>query len=280
MRDSERYGGGRDGDGRDGDERYGVDMTVGVPQRLTEALDVDPGSPEARAVELLSAAAPYQEAVGRKQRVWSAIEHPPARRPAWLLRPAVIAAVLIGGGAIGRAAVGHWPEWVIRAYQGLVVRPPPATTLALAESQRRPTGRRAGDKPSAPLAPSAPPVLVPAPAAAGETEPARRPVEMASPRARRAAPTGEETAPVLAAMRALRRDHDPARARGLLAGYLARYPSGALAEEALAMSIEAAVAHHDGDAGLLARRYLRLYPAGPFTQLARSAQATPTSPAP
>jgi hypothetical protein len=58
------------------------------------------------------------------------------------------------------------------------------------------------------------------------------------------------------------------RARALLARYLGRHPNGALAEEALALSIEAAVAHHDGDAAALGARYLQRYPAGPFRALA------------
>ena len=73
-------------------------------------------------------------------------------------------------------------------------------------------------------------------------------------------------------MRALRLDHDPVRARTLLARYLERRPNGALAEEALALTIEAAVAHHDGDAAALGARYLRRYPAGPFTELALRAK--------
>ena len=73
-------------------------------------------------------------------------------------------------------------------------------------------------------------------------------------------------------MRALRLDHNPVRARALLATYLERHPNGALAEEALALTIEAAVAHHDGDAAALGARYLRRYPAGPFRALALRAQ--------
>jgi outer membrane protein assembly factor BamD (BamD/ComL family) len=70
-------------------------------------------------------------------------------------------------------------------------------------------------------------------------------------------------------MRALRRDHNPARARALLESYLGEHPSGALAEEALAMSIEAALARQDvADAHRLAARYVRLYPTGPFHVMA------------
>ena len=75
-------------------------------------------------------------------------------------------------------------------------------------------------------------------------------------------------------MRALRVEHNPVRARGLLARYLAEHPSGNLAEEALALSIEAALAHHDVDVVALANRYLRLYPHGSFAALARQALAS------
>ena len=76
---------------------------------------------------------------------------------------------------------------------------------------------------------------------------------------------------MLGGMRALRLDHNPVRARALLTRYLAAHPNGALAEDALALSIEAAVAHHDADASALARGYLRRYPSGPFSALAQEA---------
>jgi len=78
---------------------------------------------------------------------------------------------------------------------------------------------------------------------------------------------------VLAAVRALRRDHNPVRARALLNVYLSAHPDGALVEEALAISIEAAVANRDADANILAIRYLRVYPGGPFHGLAERALA-------
>ena len=70
------------------------------------------------------------------------------------------------------------------------------------------------------------------------------------------------------------------RARALLARYLGRHPNGALAEEALALSIEAAVAHHDADAAALGARYLQRYPAGPFRPwpFRPSAERRPASP--
>ena len=82
----------------------------------------------------------------------------------------------------------------------------------------------------------------------------------------------EDPRMVIEGMRALRSEENPVRARGLLAQYLERHPDGPLAEEALALSIEAAVAHRDADARDLGARYLRRYPAGRFTALALRAQ--------
>jgi hypothetical protein len=82
----------------------------------------------------------------------------------------------------------------------------------------------------------------------------------------------QDTQAVLEGMRALRLDRNPVRARELLARYLDRHPTGALAEEALALSIEAAITHRDTDTGALAAHYLQRYPAGPFSALAREAQ--------
>jgi outer membrane protein assembly factor BamD (BamD/ComL family) len=49
-----------------------------------------------------------------------------------------------------------------------------------------------------------------------------------------------------------------------LSSYLDQHPQGELAEEARVMLIEAAVAHHDGDAAALAARFFKLHPRSPF----------------
>jgi hypothetical protein len=91
-----------------------------------------------------------------------------------------------------------------------------------------------------------------------------------------AAPPSEEAVLVLAAVRALRREHDPVRAGALLDDYLKRFPHGVLAEEALAVGIEAAVARLDTRAArLLADKYLGRYPSGRFAGLARKASGRP-----
>jgi hypothetical protein len=85
-----------------------------------------------------------------------------------------------------------------------------------------------------------------------------------------APPPPEEAALVLAALRSLRREHNPVQAGALLQTYLTRFPQGVLTEEALAIGIEAAVARHDAaTAKALANQYLGRYPAGRFVKLAR-----------
>jgi TolA-binding protein len=84
------------------------------------------------------------------------------------------------------------------------------------------------------------------------------------------APPPEEAALVMAALRSLRREHNPAQAGALLQTYLTRFPQGVLTEEALAIAIEAAVARHDvSSATALAKQYVGRYPAGRFVGLAR-----------
>ena len=148
-----------------------------------------------------------------------------ARR--WCCGFAVGACVLLGGAAIVSAAMGRWPDWATRPTSASSAhaptgRRPHARTLmrradrgALARPRR---GRRRG-------------------ALAGDSDrdgggapraPARRRRRGAA-RASVAAPaavSGEETSAVTAAMRALRVEQDPVRARGLLARYLAEHATG------------------------------------------------------
>jgi hypothetical protein len=69
---------------------------------------------------------------------------------------------------------------------------------------------------------------------------------------------------------ALRRDHNPSRAAQLLAK-LGNGIRGPLAEEALALQVEAAVADKDPQARNFARSYLRTYPSGRYADLAKKA---------
>lgn len=130
----------------------------------------------------------------------------------------------------------------------------PSASSAWTESARRPTE-------AARTAPAAAASARPAPGATAET--ARPPAPPSG-----AAPDSEL---VLAALAALRRDHAPARADGLLAEYLRLHPDGQLAEDALALAIEAAAARGPAAAASAARRYLARFPDGRFRTTARDA---------
>jgi hypothetical protein len=243
------------------------------PSRLVEDVDAE-GGDGVWAVNLLRSATPHRVPAGRKQRVKLNLGHSAPNPAPRFLRPAIVGGILIGCGAFASAALGHWPGWIARAYDRWVTPAPPAEVAPAAASSRHLHAERTAEapRPTAPAlelaAAEPPPALAPlaAPAPAREPSPARAhhaPVSAAA---------GEDPSAVLEAMRALRLDHDPVRARVLLGRYLERHPGGALAEEALAMSIEAAVAHHDPDAAALGARYLRLYPNGPFHTLAGQTQ--------
>jgi hypothetical protein len=80
---------------------------------------------------------------------------------------------------------------------------------------------------------------------------------------------------MLEAMQA-RKAGDMARAASLLAEYRSKYPDGDLQEEALALSIEAAAARHDGSAQSFAAQYLKRFPNGRFREQAeRALQSNP-----
>lgn len=109
-----------------------------------------------------------------------------------------------------------------------------------------------------------------APSVAPAVSVAPEPVAPAIASLPRAIPkAGEDPTLVASAIQALRSEHNPARARQLLNRYLKTNPRGALAEEALALSIEAAAAMQDKQASSLARNYLSAYPNGRHQKLAQ-----------
>jgi hypothetical protein len=105
-------------------------------------------------------------------------------------------------------------------------------------------------------------------------EPQQPPAEPPAPVVKRAAEkplAGEDPTQVAEAVRALRKQGDAARAQALLDQYLRGNPRGALAEDALALSIEAAASRKDPRAADYARRYLARYPNGRFRAVAERA---------
>ena len=267
------------------DSNDGSASEPGNPPRLTEEPGVDPWL-----VDLVRSTGPYKSPPGRKQRVLLSLGRSNApRRAPLVLRPAIVAGVLIGCGAFASAAIGPWRGWIGRAYERLV---PAGAPVALPSERARTTHRLAVGQAVAIAVQAPPPVASPSsesplPDVTPPDAPVSSHERIAPPHLRREAAREEarheeakheaardrdkedlETQAVLAGMRALRVDHDPVRARGLLARYLERHPNGALAEEALALTIEAALAHQDDDAPALGARYLRRYPGGPFKELA------------
>jgi hypothetical protein len=128
--------------------------------------------------------------------------------------------------------------------------------------------------PAALVAPAAPPPAAQRKVAHVAPPPAKLPTEPApaveQPSAKRIDKprAGEDPSQVAEAVRALRKQGDAARAQALLDQYLKANPHGALAEDALALSIEAAAARKDPRAADYARRYLTKYPNGRFKSVA------------
>jgi hypothetical protein len=151
-----------------------------------------------------------------------------------------------------------------------------ATAVAMVAPGLRAPGWRwgAGERAAASLPVVRPRVRPAAPSPEAPEPPAARPPPEARPahgRARAAAP--DDPSRLMAAVQALRRDRQPARAQRLALAYLRASPRGALAEEALAVGIQAAASTHDPQAARLAGRYLWLYPAGRFRRVAEEALA-------
>jgi hypothetical protein len=196
--------------------------------------------------ELLGSAEPVQTSPFAKRHVQSriarALEGGAGKR--LILRPA-----LLGAGALlvaaTAAAAGY--SWLAPANQDV----PPSTAVKVAPSSPAPRV----------VVPPAPPAEVAPPEPTPSLEPSGAKHE-AKPRA------GEDPSQVAEAVRALRKQGDAARAQALLDQYLRANPHGALAEDALALSIEAAAARKDPRAADYARRYLARYPSGRFRSVA------------
>jgi hypothetical protein len=205
-------------------------------------------APEAlRLAELVRQAEPFRPSASGKRRVSLRLREP--RAASLLLRaPTLGAAVLVFGGAAAAAAVGYpWSGTTAPPLETVSASPAPAPHPV---PQRHPA--------EAPAPRPAPP----------KPEPERPPQQHSRTVPAKPKAAGEDPAPVLDAIRALRKSGDPARAQKLLDAYLASNPRGALSEDALGLSIEAAAARRDPRAAEYARRYLALFPNGRFRAVA------------
>ena len=223
------------------------------------------------ALSLLREATPYQAPAGREERVWLALPRARSYRPARLRFALAVAALLVSG-VFASAALAGWPSWLTAVIDSIVSSAPSPTPTTPANRLRQAPSDRAPAPVLLPLSASGPVATPPTPTGEGTASFAR-------PKHAARAASPEDMGPLLEAMRALRVERNPVRARTLLTAYLDRHPKGELSEEALVMLIEAAAAHHDSDAQALAARYLRLFPRGTFRgQVERTLAATSKGP--
>lgn len=161
----------------------------------------------------------------------------------------------------------------------------PAATPAVVSASPAAVSAAPGE-PAIRRAPAAVPPIhrEPARSSPAGAPPARRPdllrggPRLASrPSARSEPPLGAtgDGALVVEALRRLRGRGDVAGALVMLDEYLARFPDGDLAEEALALACEAHAALGDGAASALVELYLARYPHGRFRQNAERARRLP-----
>ena len=210
----------------------------------------------ARAHALIDAMGRTPESEERLLRVRRSLDTPArGAAPRWILRGA-LAFALVGVSAVAAASGAAW--W----------------------STPRPRAAPAGSR--APLAPPIEPKLVHSPAVAapsssptvanptGTDAGTSSPPRGGAPRVT-ASPLSD-IARVHEAAKALRHDADPERALQLLERPGARI-TGPLAEEALALRIEASMARGDGRQAKLAAAYLVQYPNGRYKELATKALA-------
>ena len=223
-------------------------------KRLPEPFDVaDPNEPYAAA--LLKHVQPLEPSATRKRRVWAALERSPMKRPRMRVSAPVVAGLVLCGATAASATMPHLWKRLQRA---------PVEVTAVATEPTRAARRT---PPPAPMAPAlVSEATLPAPALL-PIEPApvaRRPTPSKShaPAAESADPPAS-AALMVEAMRE-RRAGNLARARDLSSEYRLKYPGGALQEEALALSIEAAAALGDDEARRLSALYLQRYPHGRF----------------
>jgi hypothetical protein len=210
---------------------------------------IDPA--ESRLVDLVRATEKTSVNPFRKRAILHRLQS--GARSTGILRPwagGVAGVLLVGTATAG--TVSWWREREPTAH-------PAAQVIAAAPAVVAPPG------PAAPSAADTPLEV------AADPTPATSRVHPAAPTRTRVKSSGEDPTAVMQAIRALRTDHDPWRAEDLLQSYLQHNPRGALAEEALALQIEAARARHDAVASERASRYLRLYPNGAYRKAAENA---------
>jgi len=209
----------------------------------------------ARAQLLIRAIGPTLESEERRRRVRRSLDARPVS-PRWLGRAALVLG-LLGASAAAAAAGGSALSRVFGA------QAPPDEVLPTGPTARKPPPAHAAlgapaPGPAAPALPSTPPVgVAPTPPSTSLRPPVPRPSALS------------DVARVHEAAKALRHDADPERALLLLER--GAPVTGPLAEEALALRIEASRSRGDGHQAKLAAAYLAQYPNGRYRELAKQA---------
>jgi hypothetical protein len=223
-------------------------------KRLVER-ELPPQSVEGEARALLEAMSAHAPALGMKQRVRAGLFATPLGTRRFGGRAALVLAFVLVASVAAAATY-----FVRRGAPAAMATAPRVVVVPAAPAPRQ----------------TEPTVAEPAPVASVAATPVGEARSVTVPGRSAAKPNDDvsEANLVFEATRALRREGNPGRATQLLAEYKKKFPRGALAEEALALSIEAAVARGDARAAKLARRYLDLYPQGHFVDKARRALGT------
>jgi hypothetical protein len=221
-------------------------------RRLPETFDLtDPN--EAYAASLLAHVEPLRSSPMRKRRVWVALERSARRRPKNRVSVAVVVGLVLCGTTAASATMTHF--WK-RLYGGSAEVPMAPTAVV---------------RPTEPSQAMPPPVIVQHDMRQAESpRVAPKPVPSNS-RVAVAEPADPASAALMVEAMHARRAGTLARVRELSAEYRLKYPDGALHEEALALSIEAAAALGEEEASRLSAMYLQRYPRGRFRGQAQRA---------
>jgi TolA-binding protein len=207
---------------------------------------------------LLSKVLPLEPNVDRQRRVRLRLDTagrhsslPP------LLRPALVAGVLLAVTAAGAKMGGVLPGSPASAVEKLFSKPVAAIDAPIAQAKARTHALKGKARQAEPSTESADVPLI-------DIDDLPRSRTHAAP-----PPSGTPGAKLMVEAMKARRSGDTARASRLLKEYQRKYPEGALQEEALALSMEAAAARGDASATKLARQYLERYPNGRFRDQAQ-----------
>ncbi|HSY22147.1 MAG TPA: hypothetical protein VK841_08540 [Polyangiaceae bacterium] len=229
-----------------------------------------------RAAKLLSCASPLDAARFRNPRLPAGGTSRPRALP---LRAAAVLAMGLGSFAASAGVLPQLHVWSVPWATAHATASPPAGGVPIALPPRpAPAGvATVVASPAGPAALASPEAGSSAPGMGGPVE-ARATALVSAPvrTPSRPVPSDGESSLMIDAVRALRRDRDPARALSLAEFAMDRYPHGAQIEEAVALGMEAANAAGDGAAARrLAERYLATFRTGHFADRAQQILSAP-----